>query len=140
MAEKRVWSGLQSLLVLASPAVVGGVNGGNVICYCLIVTRAISVVLNEQVLSHIKSLWDRQKVEFPSFSFNQRFQNEALCTSTWSVKKLPLLTLEIVSKREEHKQQKTFFSKDKYHHEIKVHVAINLYTTRLNYKHTRLQT
>ena len=32
------------------------------------------------------------------------------------------------------------FSKDKYHHKIKVHVAINLYTTGLNYKRTRLQT
>ena len=64
VAEKRVWSGLQSLLVLAPPAVMGGVNGGNVICYCLIVTRAISVVLYKRVSSHIKSLWDKQKAEF----------------------------------------------------------------------------
>ena len=82
VAEKRVWSGLQSLLVLAPPTVVGGVNGGNVICYCLIVTRAISVVLYKRVSSHIKDLWDRQKAQF---HFNQRFQNGALCTSTWSV-------------------------------------------------------
>ena len=51
-----VWSGLQLLLVLAPPAVVGGVNGGNVICHCLIVTRAISVVLYKCVSLHIKAL------------------------------------------------------------------------------------
>ena len=39
-----------------------------------------------------------------------------------SVKQLSFLTLETVSKREEHKQQYA-------HHEIKVHVGINLYTT-----------
>ena len=42
-------SDLQSLLVLAPPAVVGGVNGSNVICYCFIVTRAISLVLYKRV-------------------------------------------------------------------------------------------
>ena len=115
---------------------MGGVNGGNVICYCLIVAHAISVVLYKRVSSHIKATAISKR---RSFSFNQRFQNGALCTSTWSVKQLPLLTLETVSKGEEHKQQhesEDVFSKDKYHHEM----AINLYTTRLNYKRTRLQT
>ena len=140
VAEKRVWSGLQSLLVLAPPTVVGGVNGGNVICYCLIVTRAISVVLYKRVSSHIKDLWDRQKAQF---HFNQRFQNGALCTSTWSVKQLPLFnTRNCIKERRAQAAAciRRLFSKDKYHYEIKVHVAINLYTTRLNYKRTRLQT
>ena len=56
VAEKRVWSGLQPLLVLAPPAVLGGVNGGNVIYYCLIVTPTISVVLYKHVSLHIKAL------------------------------------------------------------------------------------
>ena len=49
VVEKRVWSGLQSLLVLAPPTVVRGVNGGNVICYSFIVTHAISVVLYKHI-------------------------------------------------------------------------------------------
>ena len=54
--RKKGSSGLQSLLVLVPPAVVGGVNGGNVIYYCLIVTHAISVVLYKRVSLHIKAL------------------------------------------------------------------------------------
>ena len=63
---KRVWSGLVYSRYSSwhPPTVVGGVNGGNVICYCLIVTRAISVVLYKRVSSYIKNLWDRQKAEF----------------------------------------------------------------------------
>ena len=44
VAEKRVWSGLQSLLVLAPSTVVVGVNDGNTICYYFIVTHTISIV------------------------------------------------------------------------------------------------
>ena len=50
LAEKRFWSGLQSLLVLAPPTVVGGVNERNVIYYCFIVTRAIFLVVYKRVL------------------------------------------------------------------------------------------
>ena len=48
---KRVWSGLPSLLVLAPPTVVGGVNERNVIYYCFIVTRAISLVVYKRVFT-----------------------------------------------------------------------------------------
>ena len=49
LAEKRVWSGLQSLLVLAPPTMVGDVNEKNVIYYCFIVTCAISLVMYKHV-------------------------------------------------------------------------------------------
>ena len=54
VAEKRVWSGLQSLLILAPPTVVGSVNDGNVIFYCSIVTRTISTVLYKRVSLFVK--------------------------------------------------------------------------------------
>ena len=47
--RKRIWSGLQSLLILAPPTAVGGVNDRNIICYCSTVTRAISIVLYKHV-------------------------------------------------------------------------------------------
>ena len=46
VAEKRVWSGLQLVLVMALPTVVGGVNDSiddsSVIFYCFVVTCSIS--------------------------------------------------------------------------------------------------
>ena len=50
---KRVLSSLQSLFVLAPPT-GGGVNDGNVICYCSIVTHAISIVLYKHVSLLVK--------------------------------------------------------------------------------------
>ena len=69
VAEKRIWSGLQSLLVLAPPTVVGGVNDGNVICFCSIVTRAISIVLYKRVSSLVRNGSE-------VCCFNKQFQSE----------------------------------------------------------------
>ena len=118
-----LWGGRNKGLVwftvatrLGTPTVVEGVNGSNVIYYCLIVTPAISVVLLKHVSSHIKSLWIGKR---RSFSFNQRFQNRALCTSTRSVKQLPLFNTRYCIKTRRAQAaaciQITFFSKDKYH-------------------------
>ena len=45
VAEKRVWSALHLLLILAPPPRWGVLIMENMICYCSIVTRTISVVL-----------------------------------------------------------------------------------------------
>ena len=47
---------------LGTPRCGGGVNGGNVICYCFIVTRAISVVLYKRVSLKIGAYENGYKV------------------------------------------------------------------------------
>ena len=83
MARPLFWGDRKKGLVwftvptrLGTPTVVGGANGGNVICYSFIVTCTISVVLYKRVSCNdltLKSFYwhvthkkprDRQKVEF----------------------------------------------------------------------------